>query len=103
MRFIILEQISQCVGHLPQDSEGVLVKGKVGDSVSVEDAYSAARLTGVNICATLKYALGDLDKVKKIVKLVGFVNCSGAVQSITHLDSYSFFFLLMPFHHVFCL
>mmetsp|Transcript_10870 Transcript_10870/g.20080 ORF Transcript_10870/g.20080 Transcript_10870/m.20080 type:complete len:177 (-) Transcript_10870:218-748(-) len=63
-------------GHLPQDSEGGLVKGKVGDTVSVEDAYAAARLTGVNICATLKYALGDLDKVKKIVKLVGFVNCT---------------------------
>jgi hypothetical protein len=62
---------------LPQDADGELVKGKVGDNVSVEDAYAAARLTGVNICATLKYALGDLDKVKKIVKLVGFVNCTG--------------------------
>lgn len=61
------------------------MKGKVGDNVTVEDAYAAARLTGVNICATLKHALGDLDKVKKIVKLVGFVNCTGIISSKKHV------------------
>ena len=38
--------------------------------------YDAARITGLNICATLKSELGDLDKVKRIVKLVGVVNCT---------------------------
>ncbi len=45
--------------------------------MTVEDAYAAARQTGVNLIATLKFAVGDLDKVKRIVKLVGFVNCTG--------------------------
>jgi enamine deaminase RidA (YjgF/YER057c/UK114 family) len=43
--------------------------------VSQEQAYSAAKLVGLSIIATLKKNLGDLDKVKRVVKLVGFVNC----------------------------
>jgi len=37
--------------------------------------YEAAKFAGLNICATLKHNLGDLDKVKRVVKLLGFVNC----------------------------
>jgi enamine deaminase RidA (YjgF/YER057c/UK114 family) len=51
------------------------VTGKVGKDVSVEEGYDAARLVGLNLCATLKHNLGDLDKVKRVVKLTGFVNC----------------------------
>ena len=77
---------------MPQGSDGELITGKVGENVSVEDAYAAARVTGVNICATLKYALGDLDKVKKIVKLVGFVNCTGdgRLNIIEFNETYNF-------------
>lgn len=49
--------------------------GKVGKEVSVEQGYDAAKIVGLNLCATLKGALGDLDKVQRIVKLTGFVNC----------------------------
>jgi len=50
--------------------------GKVGETVSTEDGYQAARLCGLNILAQLKAACGgDLDKVAQAVKLVGFVNC----------------------------
>ena len=47
----------------------------MGKDVSVDDAKAAAKIVGLNICATLKNHLGDLDKVKRIVKLVAFVNC----------------------------
>ena len=51
--------------------------GKVGDSLSMEDAVTSARLTAINIIAQLRDACGgDLDRVKRIVKLLGFVNCT---------------------------
>ena len=52
-----------------------LYQGKVGGEVSVDDAKEAAKLCAINIIAQLKQACdGDLDRVKRIVKLVGFVN-----------------------------
>jgi enamine deaminase RidA (YjgF/YER057c/UK114 family) len=55
----------------------VLFPGKLGDTVSLEDGAKSARLTGINILAQLREAAdGDLSKVKRIVKLVGFVACT---------------------------
>lgn len=53
-----------------------MVTGKVGKDVTVEHAAKAAQYVGLNILSTLKSNLGDLDKVKRVVKLVGFVNCT---------------------------
>lgn len=63
-------------GHLPMDGDRVLAQGKVDAEVSVEDAYEAARLTGLSILASLKQELGDLDRVTGWVKALGLVNCS---------------------------
>lgn len=64
------------LGHLPQKSDKSLITGRVGDDVSVEDAKAAARLIGLNLVSTMRHATGgDLDKVKRVVKLVGFVRC----------------------------
>lgn len=53
----------------------ILFKGKLGDDLSIADGQQAARLCGLNIIAQLKVATGgNLDKVKQIVKLGGFVN-----------------------------
>ena len=49
-------------------------KGKVGKDVTEEEAYDAARITAINLLAILKSATGNLDKVKQIVNLHGFVN-----------------------------
>src|SRR6202020_1190867 len=55
--------------------DGTLVaKGKLGAGVSVEQGQAAARACAVNLLAQLKAALGDLDKVVRVVKLTGFVN-----------------------------
>ena len=51
--------------------------GKVGDTLSMEDAVASARLTAINVIAQLRDSCGgDLDRVKRIVKLLGFVNCT---------------------------
>jgi len=49
-------------------------KGKVGKDITEDEAYEAARITAVNLLAILKSAVGDLDKVKQIVNLHGYVN-----------------------------
>jgi len=51
-------------------------KGRVPDQVSVEEAKTAARLCGLNIVAQLRAFLGDLDRVRRVVKLGGFVNAA---------------------------
>ncbi|GAK33088.1 hypothetical protein JCM17846_31980 [Iodidimonas nitroreducens] len=62
-------------GQLPIDAEG-LRKGKVGADLSTEEAAIAARMCAINIIAQIKAACdGDLERVQRIVKLGGFVNC----------------------------
>lgn len=62
-------------GQVPLKDGKFLHQGKVGGDVSVENAQAAARLCAINIIAQVKSALeGDLDRVKRVVKLVGFVN-----------------------------
>jgi enamine deaminase RidA (YjgF/YER057c/UK114 family) len=56
-------------------SDGKLVaKGKLGDTVAIEDGQKAARTCAVNLLAQLKIALGDLDKLVRVVRLGGFIN-----------------------------
>jgi enamine deaminase RidA (YjgF/YER057c/UK114 family) len=64
-------------GQGPREADGRLHKGKVGLDVSVEDAYGHARLTGINLISVMHAALGDLRRVKRIVKLFGMVNSAG--------------------------
>ena len=62
-------------GQLCLDIEGKLVaKGKLGGGVSVEDGQRAARACAINLLAQVRAALGDLDKVVRVVRLGGFIN-----------------------------
>lgn len=62
-------------GQLPMDAEGLKYVGKVGDAISTEDGAKAAKLCAINLIAQAKAAAGgDLGKIKRVVKLVGFVN-----------------------------
>jgi enamine deaminase RidA (YjgF/YER057c/UK114 family) len=63
-------------GHGPTDGSELLVAGKVGDDVTLEQAARAARLTGLAIIASLKQELGELDRVRRWVKALGLVNCA---------------------------
>ena len=62
-------------GQLCIGADGkLLAKGKLGSEVSVEDGQKAARACAINLLAQIKAALGDLDKVVRVVRLGGFVN-----------------------------
>lgn len=61
-------------GQGPREDDGFLHTGKVGRDVSAADAYQHARLTGINLLAVMQSALGDLGRVKRVVKLLGMVN-----------------------------
>ncbi|MCS5659656.1 MAG: RidA family protein [Dehalococcoidia bacterium] len=57
-------------------SDGSEYKGKLGDNISVDEGYDAARLTAINLIARLKGYLGDLDRVTQVVKLLSMVNAT---------------------------
>lgn len=63
-------------GQGPTEADGRLHTGKVGAEVSIEDAYTHARLTGINLIAVMQTALGDLGRVRQVVKLLGMVNAT---------------------------
>ncbi|MBW3469402.1 RidA family protein [Arthrospiribacter ruber] len=64
-------------GKGPGLVDGSYVTGKVGKDLSIEEGKDAARLVGLAQLAVLKAELGDLNKVKRIVKVLGMVNCEG--------------------------
>ena len=62
-------------GQVCLDRDGKLVaKGRLGDGVTIEDGQKAARTCAINLLAQVKVALGDLDKVTRVVRLGGFIN-----------------------------
>ena len=67
-------------GHGPDKPEGGQVTGKLGRDLTVEQGRDAARLVGISLLSTLKGEVGDLNKVKRIVKVFGMVN---AVDTFT--------------------
>jgi enamine deaminase RidA (YjgF/YER057c/UK114 family) len=60
-------------GHGPDKPDGSRVTGRVGDDLTLEQGQEAARLTGISLLSSLKAELGDLNKVKRIVKVLGMV------------------------------
>jgi enamine deaminase RidA (YjgF/YER057c/UK114 family) len=74
---VVAGGLAHVSGQLPFIS-GELVKGRLGEDVSLEDGVLAAQACGVMILAQLKKALGSLDRVERIVKLGGFVNSTGS-------------------------
>ncbi len=63
-------------GHGPYNDGQIKVSGKVGKELTLEEGYQVARNVALNCLATVKDVLGDLDKVKRVVKLLGMVNCT---------------------------
>lgn len=62
-------------GKGPSHPDGSFSTGKVGTEVSLEQAYDDARLTGLILLAVARDALGSLDKISRVVKVLGMVNC----------------------------
>ncbi len=63
-------------GHGPLKADGTYMTGKVGKDATLEQAFMAARQTAISMLSTLKAEIGDLNKVKRVVKVLGMVNCT---------------------------
>lgn len=61
-------------GQLPARDGKLACVGKLGESLSIEDGYEGAKLCAINLIAQIKATVGDLDRVRRIVRLGGFVN-----------------------------
>ena len=81
-------------GHGPVGPDGGLVIGKVGAGIDVEAAREAARLTGLQLLAAMRAELGSLDRVRRVVKLLGMVNVApGFADTPAVIDGCSQLFL----------
>lgn len=67
-----------CSGATCMENGKPKYQGRVGEDVTLEEAYEAARITALNLLSTVKSKIGDLDRVERIVKLLGFVNSAPA-------------------------
>ncbi|MFH1491038.1 MAG: RidA family protein [Pseudomonadota bacterium] len=63
-------------GHGPFGEDRKLIIGKVGKELSIDEGYEAARRVALGLLSSLKGVIGDLDKVTRVVKLLGMVNCT---------------------------
>ena len=70
--------VSGTIGTVPDanDEDLLPIKGKLGRDLSIEQGYQSARLTAINHLAMIKAVIGDLDKVVRIVKMIGYVNAA---------------------------
>lgn len=62
-------------GHVSLTTEGKFITGKVGSTISEEDGIAAARQCGLAMLTSIKAQLGDLNKIKRVIKILGMVNC----------------------------
>ena len=72
--FVITGNLLFLSGQGPRDSNGEFLRGVVGAQVSVDEAHQHARIVGLQLLATAKLVLGNLDRVSRVVKLLGMVN-----------------------------
>jgi len=72
---LVVGNLAYVSGHGPYLADGTLIKGRVGSELTVEDGKAAARTTGLAILSTLQKHFGTLDKVKRVIKTLGMVNC----------------------------
>ena len=71
---VIAGPLAYVSGHGPLRSDGSLIAGRVGADLSLEDGKAAARQVGLTILATLRANLGSLDRVRRVIKVLGMVN-----------------------------
>lgn len=73
---VITGNLAFVSGQIPMQDGKVIHTGKVPTEKSIEDAQSAAKICAINLLAQLKANLGSLDRITKIIRVSGFVNCA---------------------------
>ncbi len=73
---LVIGNLLYVSGQGPLRPDGTLIKGKVGNELSLEEGKLAARQVGLAMLSTIKANIGDLNKIKRLVKVLGMVNSS---------------------------
>jgi enamine deaminase RidA (YjgF/YER057c/UK114 family) len=73
---VVVGNLAYLSGHGPLKSDGSLITGRVGDDLTLEQGQAAARQTGLALLATLRSSLGSLDRVARLIKVLGLVRCT---------------------------
>lgn len=63
-------------GQGPMKQDGTLIIGRLGENMGLEEGKLAARQVGLTMLSTIKSQIGDVDKIKRIIKVIGMVNCT---------------------------
>jgi enamine deaminase RidA (YjgF/YER057c/UK114 family) len=77
---VVVGNLAYTSGHGPAQADGSWMTGRVGAELDQAAGYAAARRTGLAILATLRAELGSLDRVRRVVKVLGMVNCTDDFQ-----------------------
>lgn len=78
---VIIGNLAYLSGHGPLQPDKTLITGRLGEDMDVEAGYQAARATGLALLATLRENLGSLDRVARLVKVLGLVRCTDAFDA----------------------
>lgn len=71
---MVVQGLAYVSGHGPLRTDGSLIRGRVGAELSLEEGKAAARQVGLAMISTLRSELGSLDRIKRVVKVLGMVN-----------------------------
>jgi enamine deaminase RidA (YjgF/YER057c/UK114 family) len=74
--FLIVGNFAYVSGHGTLKEDGSLIIGRIGKDLTLEEGKLAARQVGLAILSTLKHNLGTLNKIKRVIKVLGMVNCT---------------------------
>src|SRR5215468_167020 len=85
--FHIVDRLLFLSGHVPQRGSQVILPGRLGANLTIEQGREAARITGLNVIAGIKQALVDLDRVKSIVRTLNFVVCTPEFTEVHKVSS----------------
>jgi enamine deaminase RidA (YjgF/YER057c/UK114 family) len=66
----------------PRRPEGGVVAGRLGESMDIEQGYQAAQLVALNMLANIRSVIGSLDRIERVVKVLGMVNCTPAFNDM---------------------
>lgn len=87
---VVIGNLCYVSGHGPLKSDGSMITGRVGADLDQQGGYAAARQTGLAILSSVRAALGSLDRVKRVIKTLGMVNCtSDFTQQPAVINGYS--------------
>ena len=73
---VVIGGTAYTAGHLPLNADGSLITGRIGEDLDQQAGHAAARQAGLAILATLRKELGSLDRIERLIKVLGVVNCT---------------------------